>query len=91
MKKIKISELDKESLDRIITMAQEEKRPIEAVRNEFGFGEKELSEIMKKHLSFDNYELWKKKIQTKKPKPKMVYDEFEDDLDSKYYIKNKFD
>lgn len=91
MKKRKLSELDKETIDRIVAMAQEEKRPFEVIKNEFGLGEKDLTELMKKTLSTDNFELWKKKTQAKKPKPKVILDEFDEDLDSKYYFKNKFD
>lgn len=91
MKKRKLSELDKETVDRIVAMAQEEKKPFETIKNEFGFGEKELTELMKKTLSTDNFELWKKKTQNKKPKPKPLVDEFDEELDSKYYFKNKFD
>ncbi len=90
MKKRKLSELDKETIDRIVAIAQEEKRPFEAIKNEFGLAEKQLIELMKKTLSVDNFELWKKKAQTKKPKPKPILEEFDDDLDSKYYFKNKF-
>lgn len=46
---------------------------------------------MKKNLSADNFELWKKKAQAKKPKPKPIIDLYDDELDSKYYIKNKLD
>jgi hypothetical protein len=48
---------------------------------------------MRKRLSKDNFELWKKKVTANKPKPKPIkYNELEeDDLDSKYYFKNKFD
>lgn len=91
MKKRKLSELDKETIDRIVTIAQEEKKPFEAIKNEFGLGEKELTELMKKSLSVDMFELWKKKTQAKKPKPKPLIDEFDEELDSKYYFKNKFD
>lgn len=91
MKKRKLSEFDKEAIDRIVAMAQEEKRPFETIKNEFGLGEKDLTELMKKTLSTDNFELWKKKAQSKKPKPKLMFDELDDELDSKYYFKNKFD
>ncbi len=91
MKKRKLSELDKETIDRIVAMAQEEKKPFEVIKNEFGFSEKDVSELMKKTLSADNFELWKKKTQAKKPKPKLVLEEFDEDLDSRYYFKNKFD
>jgi hypothetical protein len=45
---------------------------------------------MRKRLSADNFELWKKKTAAKKPKPQNFNRFDDDDLDSKYYIKNKF-
>ena len=92
MKKSSTKELDREAFDRIITLAQEERKPFEEIKKEFGLSEKEVTEIMRKRLSADNFELWKKKVSAKKPKPKpMSFDSFEvDDLDSMYYIRNKF-
>lgn len=90
MKKSKRVELDNEQLERVISMAQEEKKPFEVIKVEFGISENEVTEIMRKRLSKDNFELWKKKVTASKPKPKPIIDDF-DDLDSKYYIKNKFD
>ncbi len=90
MKKSKRVELDNEQIERVISMAQEEKKPFEVIKVEFGISENEVTEIMKKRLSKDNFELWKKKVTASKPKPKPIIDDF-DDLDSKYYIKNKFD
>jgi uncharacterized protein (TIGR03643 family) len=93
MKKKKISELDNETLDRVVVMAQEEKKPFEVLKVEFGISENEVTELMRKRLSKDNFELWKKKVAANKPKPKpLKYNELEDDdLDSKYYFKNKLD
>ena len=93
MKKSKISEMDNETLDRVVTMAQEEKKPFEVLKEEFGISENDVTELMRKRLSKDNFELWKKKIAAGKPKPKpQKFNDFEDeDLDSKYYFKNKFD
>lgn len=92
MKKSNRLELDRESLDRIVMLAQEEKKPFEEIKKEFGLNEKEVTEIMRKRLSADNFELWKKKTAAKKPKPRpQVYDELDEELDSKYYFKNKFD
>lgn len=91
MKKSNRLELDREAIDRIVMLAQEEKKPFEEIKKEFGLAEKEVTEIMRKKLSPDNFELWKKKIAAGKPKPKpQIYDEFDDELDSKYYFKNKF-
>lgn len=91
MKKSKRVELTYEEIERVVSMAQEEKKPFEVLKVEFGISENEVTEIMRKKLSKDNFELWKKKVTASKPKPKPIIDEFDDDLDSKYYIKNKFD
>ena len=90
MKKSKRVELDNEQIERVISMAQEERKPFEVLKAEFGITENEVTELMRKRLSKDNFELWKKKATGSKPKPKPIIDDF-DDLDSKYYIKNKFD
>ena len=93
MKKKKISEFDNETLDRVVAMAQEEKKPFEVLKEEFGVTENEVTELMRKRLSKDNFELWKKKVAAGKPKPKVMKqnDIEDDDLDSKYYFKNKLD
>lgn len=91
MKKSKRVELSHEELERVFAMAQEEKKPFEVLKAEFGITENEVTELMRKRLSKDNFELWKKKAAASKPKPKpMVADDF-DDLDGKYYMKNKLD
>jgi len=92
MKKSKRIELTWEQNEKLITLALEEKNPFEIIKKEFGFAEKEIIEIMKKKLTADKFELWKKKAMASKPKPKPPkIDDFDDDLDGKYYIKNKFD
>jgi uncharacterized protein (TIGR03643 family) len=92
MKKSKRVELKYEEIERLIAMAQEERKPFEAIKAEFNVLETEVTEIMKKKLSKDKFELWKKKAIASKPKPKpTVVDDFDEDLEGKYYIKNKFD
>lgn len=92
MKKSKRIELTWEQNEKLITLALEEKNPFEIIKKEFGFAEKEVIEIMKKKLTADKFELWKKKAMASKPKPKPPkIDDFDEDLDGKYYIKNKFD
>jgi uncharacterized protein (TIGR03643 family) len=91
MKKSKKVELDFGQMERLVIMAQEEKKPFEVIKAEFGITENEVTEIMRKRLSKDNFELWKKKVAASKPKPKPVIDDFDEDLEGKYYIKNKFD
>jgi uncharacterized protein (TIGR03643 family) len=92
MRKSKIAELDRETLERLATMAEEERKPFEAIKEEFGISENEVTEFMKKKLSKDKFELWKKKVTATKTKPKQInIDDLDDDLDGKYYLKNKFD
>lgn len=91
MKKSKRVELTYEEIERVVSMAQEEKKPFEVLKVEFGISENEVTEIMRKKLSKENFELWKKKVTASKPKPKPIIDDFDDDLEGKYYIKNKFD
>jgi len=92
MRKSKIADLDRETLERLISMAQEERKPFEVIKEEFGITENEVTELLRKRLSKEQFELWKKKVTASKPKPKQVnIDEFDDDLDGKYYLKNKFD
>ncbi|WP_116790667.1 DUF2805 domain-containing protein [Flavobacterium psychrotrophum] len=90
MKKSSRAALDREALDRIVTLAQEEKKPFEEIKAQFGLSEKEVTDIMKQKLSHDDFELWKKKTAAKKPKPKPINAIVDDELDSKYYIRNKF-
>ena len=92
MKRGKNTELDREQSEKLVTLALEERNPFEIIKKELGLVEKEVIEIMKKKLTADKFELWKKKAMASKPKPKPPrIDEFDDDLDGKYYIKNKFD
>ncbi|NUY80933.1 DUF2805 domain-containing protein [Flavobacterium sp. MAH-1] len=92
MRKSKRPELSREQTERLTTLALEERNPFEIIKKEFGLSEQEVLEIMKQRLKADKFELWKKKAMAAKPKPKPPkIDEFDEDLDGKYYIKNKFD
>ena len=92
MKKSSRTELSWEQTEKVISLALEERNPYEILKKDFGLSEKEVLEIMKKKLTNDKFEVWKKKANAAKPKPKQIkFDEFDEDLDGKYYIKNKFD
>jgi uncharacterized protein (TIGR03643 family) len=92
MKKSNRIELNWEQKEKLITFALEERNPFEIIKKEFGSSEKEVLEIMKKKLPAEKFEMWKKKALASKPKPKPTkIDDFDEDLDGKYYIKNKFD
>lgn len=92
MKKNRTIELNWEQTERLIALALEERNPFEIIKKDFGLAEKEVLEIMKKKLTADKFELWKKKANAAKPKPKPIkIDDFDEDLDGKYYFKNKLD
>ncbi len=92
MKKSNRKELSWEQTEKLVTLALEERNPFEIIKKEFGLAEKEVLEIMKKKMPLEKFEMWKKKATASKPKPKpLKIDDFDDDLDGKYYIKNKFD
>ncbi|MBD3582410.1 DUF2805 domain-containing protein [Flavobacterium selenitireducens] len=91
MKKNKRPELTREQLERLTALALEDRNPFETIKKEFGFSESQVQEIMRSRLKPDKFELWKKKAIAAKPKPKPPkIDDFDEDLDGKYYIKNKF-
>lgn len=92
MKKSSHKELTWEQTEKLVTFALEERNPFEIIKKEFGLAEKEVLEIMKKKMTAEKFEMWKKKAIASKPKPKpLKIDDFDDDLDGKYYIKNKLD
>jgi uncharacterized protein (TIGR03643 family) len=92
MRKSSRIDLNYEQTEKLIGLALEERNPFEIIKKEFGIAEKDVLEIMKKKLTADKFELWKKKANSEKPKPKPPkIDDFDEDLDGKYYIKNKFD
>lgn len=92
MKKSRRIELTRDQTERLVTLALEERNPFEIIKKEFNLAEKEVLDLMKKNMKADKYELWKKKAMASKPKPKPPrIDDFDEDLDGKYYIKNKMD
>jgi uncharacterized protein (TIGR03643 family) len=92
MKKSKNIELNWNQTEKLVSLALEERNPFEIIKKEFGLAEKEVLDIMKKKLTADKFEVWKKKANAGKPKPKQIkIDDFDEDLDGKYYIQNKFD
>ena len=70
MKKSKKIELTWDQNEKLITLALEERNPFEIIKKEFGLSETEVLEIMKKKLPTDKFDIWKKKANAAKPKPK---------------------
>ncbi len=84
--------LDREQMERLVSMALEERKPFDVIKAEFGVPEKDVIEIMRGRLAKDKFELWRQKASASKPKPKpLAIDDFDEELDGKYYMKNKID
>ena len=90
MKKNSLEKLEKEAIDKIVKMAREEKKTFDKIKKEFGLSKKEVTEIMRINLAPDYFEVWKKKVAPKKPKPQKFSPIEDDDIDTKYYINKKF-
>ncbi|MFY7728627.1 MAG: DUF2805 domain-containing protein [Flavobacterium sp.] len=90
MKRSSLSAMEREAIHRIVTLAQEERKPFEEIKSQYGLSEKEVTDLMKKELSADNFELWKKKTSAKKPRPKPINTLHDDELDTRYYFNKRF-
>ncbi len=58
---------DRES-DRIIEMAWEDRTPFEAIEAQFGIGEKQVSEWMRRELGRSSWKRWRKRVHGRKTK-----------------------
>lgn len=48
--------------DRIIEMAWEDRTPFEAIKNQFGFSESQVIQLMRKELKSSSFKLWRKRV-----------------------------
>ncbi|MBL7859743.1 MAG: TIGR03643 family protein [Cyclobacteriaceae bacterium] len=50
-----------QDIDRIIEMAWEDRTPFEAIELQFGFPEKEVIALLRKHLKARSFRLWRRR------------------------------
>lgn len=88
MKKNNRQPLDELQLERVVEMALEERNPFDAIKIEFNLSENQVVEILKKRISKERFETWRKLNSGKKPKlPKPSFDDdLDDEIGGKYYI-----
>ena len=55
-------------VDRIIEMAWEDRTPFDAIKNQFGFTEKDVIKIMRNNLKPSSFRLWRKRVSGRKTK-----------------------
>lgn len=62
------TELDIETLDRIIEMAWEDRTPFEAIEFQYGLKEKEVIELMRREMKPSSFRMWRKRVTGRKTK-----------------------
>jgi uncharacterized protein (TIGR03643 family) len=60
--------LNEEEIDRIITMAWEDRTPFEAIKIQFGLSEDDVVELMRKNLKNSNWKHWRERVSGRKTK-----------------------
>lgn len=60
--------LNKEEMDRIITMAWEDRTPFEAIKIQFGLSEDDVVDLMRKNLKNSSWKLWRERVNGRKTK-----------------------
>lgn len=60
--------LTPEQIDRIIEMAWEDRTPFEAITFQFGITEMQTKALMRRELKRSSYELWRKRVTSRKTK-----------------------
>jgi len=65
---VKIPELAKIDIDRIIEMAWEDRTPFEAIEIQFNLKEKQVIALMKKQMKPSSFRMWRKRVTSRKTK-----------------------
>ena len=54
--------------DRIIEMAWEDRTPFDVIKIQFGIGEQQIIELMRKEIRPSSFKMWRKRVQGRKTK-----------------------
>ncbi|MDJ0676800.1 MAG: TIGR03643 family protein [Calothrix sp. MO_167.B42] len=65
---MKISNLDNQTIDRIVEMAWEDRTPFEAIEAQFGLQEKHVITLMRGSVSVSSFKMWRKRVTTRNTK-----------------------
>ncbi|CCQ53356.1 TIGR03643 family protein [Crocosphaera watsonii WH 8501] len=64
----KISELDSETIDRVIEMAWEDRTPFIAIEMQYGLSEKAVIALMRREMKASSFKMWRKRVSGRKTK-----------------------
>ena len=68
MKKEKYKSLTLREIDRIISMAWEDRTPFEAIMSQFNLNESAVIRLMRKELKQSSFKRWRKRVTNRKTK-----------------------
>lgn len=60
--------LTPETIDRIVEMAWEDRTTFDAIEFQFGLGEQEVIELMRKEMKPSSFKMWRKRVQGRSTK-----------------------
>ena len=64
----KISELDSETIDRVIEMAWEDRTTFIAIEMQYGLSEKAVIALMRREMKASSFKMWRKRVSGRKTK-----------------------
>jgi uncharacterized protein (TIGR03643 family) len=67
-KKQKIRTLETRDVDRVISMAWEDRTPFEAIKNQFNLDESSVIRLMRLELKSSSFKRWRKRVNGRKTK-----------------------
>ena len=63
-----LDDLDAATIDRVIEMAWEDRTTFEAIETQFGLKEKDVIEVMRKHMKRSSFKMWRERVTDRKTK-----------------------
>ncbi|MCU0549658.1 MAG: TIGR03643 family protein [Leptolyngbya sp. Prado105] len=63
-----LPELDRETIDRILEMAWEDRTPFEAIALQFGLDESQTIALMRREMKRSSFEMWRERVTGRKTK-----------------------
>ena len=67
-KKQKIRTLETRDVDRVISMAWEDRTPFDAIKNQFNLDESRVIRLMRLELKLSSFKRWRKRVNGRKTK-----------------------
>ncbi|QJD94619.1 TIGR03643 family protein [Mucilaginibacter robiniae] len=62
------SQLNSETIDRVIEMAWEDRTPFDAIHAQFGLTEKDVINLMRREMKLSSFKMWRARVQGRQTK-----------------------